>query len=285
LHSTINSGHYKNLTPLNMDNMLYASFMAEIEPWKPYEADVTYPTRLASGEIALLAQRSSIFGVHTAGLAIDDAPLDTPFPFEQPVPDDNLFLRSRYLGFVIVRSGDTYHIPDSCRLYGELAAQMLGALYAEGDCEEAVYHDFYFTEEVVGEAVVGDYVHDDSDTNTPDQRVALVSNIFPTHYLMQSLNRYVKGNRRLAGIDYEDAPSDLWWCAKPREITVHQGQTAHARPPFPKGLQLARKSAQLRIIGDNARSYSVNRVEIDDVILTDSDAQSLLTTSCDRSAA
>lgn len=237
--------------------------MLEITPIPPYPEEVRYPHLTSTNVVELQAERPSIFSVHTAGLLLDDDPLDTPIPFQSDEPPEDQNVRS--LGFTITQVGDTFHMPNAVAFYDVLVSQMLGALLHEGPPSEELVknYSFYLEEILLSTTFSEGNVHYDATTSNATDRAALVSNVYPTWYAMQRLNRFEKMAHYTMGLEWPKIPPELIWCPRPKEITVQEGGTPHGTPDFPTGASLTRRLASLRVSTGSLVPFEVSRIEID----------------------
>ncbi|MCA9323823.1 hypothetical protein KC992_01845 [Candidatus Saccharibacteria bacterium] len=209
--------------------------MIEVEPWLPYFEDVRYPALTNSGEIALQDFRPDSTSPYTAGIVLDESSLDCTVPFGHV--DGTVVENQRCFGVPIYRFGDTYTTYEAAEHYKELIAQMLGAIILEPGLEGDKLFYFNLHEELP--SLYTDGMHHDSETNTPDDRAAIVSNLFQTYYSLQSI-AHLGNPRTYTGVPIETVPYEALWCPRPKEITVHQGNTPHSVPIMPSGCTAVR---------------------------------------------
>lgn len=217
--------------------------MIEIEPWQPFEDDVKFPVITSDGSIQEVDKRPSWDSPYTAGVVIDDTPLDNTIPFEEFEGSRSSGFRS--VGFPVFNIGGAYLIYEAAEPYVELVEQMVGAinLEAELDSDEIFY--FVLNEQPMWGS--RDDAHHDGMLNIPSNRAAVVSNLLPTYYFLRSLNRYEPDQEPFYGISTDRIPDDIMWCSRTKEITAHQGRTPHAGPVMPMARDIVRRFAEVRV--------------------------------------
>ena len=245
--------------------------MIEIVPWSPYPEDVRFPFLADSGEIELRGTRPDSTSPYTAGIVLDERSLDCSIPFGYV--DGAIVEDQRCFGVPIYRFGDTYTTYEAAEHYKGLIAQMLGAIILEPGLEGDKLFYFNLHEELPSLFIDG--LHHDSETNTPDDRAAIVSNLFQTYYSLQSIE-YLGNPHNYTGVPIETVPYEALWCPRPKEITVHQGKTPHSIPIMPAGCKVVRRFAQLRVIPFVRDPVERTTVMIDDWYMHPDKALSLM---------